>query len=288
MRKTSPLIVILLIVFAAASAFLFIQNRTNSATLRALRTEQDNTRTQYDRALDDIATIQDSLSAIALDDTGPLKSSALRRERALNPNRGDETLERVAELRAGIQRAKDRIRRLETRLGESGAKVAGLERMLTRLKQNLSEKERTVAQLTGQVDSLQTSVAGLTSTVQANESRIRDQEAALEERRRELGTLYYIIGTRDELVKAGIVVATGGFLGLGRTLLPAPNVNEARFQALDTDQQSTITVAAARAQVITAQPASSYQLVPVEKQLELRIVDVREFRKVRHLIVVTG
>lgn len=288
MQKTSPVLVILLVVFALASAFLFIQNRTNSATLRALRTEQDNTRAQYDRALDDIATIQDSLSAIALDDAGSMKSSSLRSERALNPNRGDEALERVAELRAGIQRAKDRIRRLEARLGESGAKVAGLERMLTRLKQNLSEKERTVARLTGQVDSLQTSVAGLTSTVQANESRIRDQEAALEERRRELGTLYYIVGTRDELVKAGIVVATGGFLGLGRTLQPAPNVNEARFQALDTDQQSTITVPAARAQVITAQPASSYQIVPVEKQLELRITDVREFRKVRHLIIVTG
>lgn len=288
MNKTSPLLVILLVAFAAVSVFLFVQYRGKAASLAALQAQDESARVRYDQALDDIATIQDSLSAITLAEDGtPMKSSALSAERRLNPNRGDEALERVSELRAGIARARDRIRQLEQRLGASGAKVAGLERMITRLKQGLAEKESIVARLTGQVDSLETSVAGLTTTVQANESRIREQETTLEERRRELGTVYYIVGSRAELLKAGIVVASGGLLGFGKTLQPAPNVNEARFQSLDTDQQSSITVAAPRARVVTAQSASSYQLVPGNRQLELRIVDVREFRKVRHLIVVT-
>lgn len=289
MNKTSPLIVILLLALAAVSVFLFVQNRSADQSLRSLRAEQQSTTSRYDQALDDIATIQDSLNAIALaEDGSPMKPSSLSAERRLSPNRGDEALERVAELRAGIERARDRIRQLEQRLGASGAKVAGLERMVARLKQGLAEREQVVARLTGKVDSLQTSVAGLTSTVQENEARLRTQEATLEERRRELGTVYYVVGPRAELLKAGIVVATGGLFGFGKTLQPAPDVNEGRFQALDTDQQTTLSIPAVRARVITAQPASSYHLEPVNGQLELRILDAREFRKVRRLVVVTG
>lgn len=288
MRKTSPLFVILLVLLAALSVFLFVRYRSTDTALQAMQSEQQTTRARYDRALDDIATIQDSLGAIVLgDDAGTMKSTALRSERRLTPDRSDEALERVAELRAGIGRARDRIRQLEKRLRDGGVKVAGLERLINRLKQALADKERTVIRLSGQVDSLQTSVAGLTTTVQAHESRIRDQDTVLEERRRELVTVYYVVGTRDQLTKAGIVIATGGFLGLGRTFQPAPDLNEARFQALDTDQQTSVTIAAGKARVLTAQSTSSYQLVPAGGQLELQILDVREFRKARHLIILT-
>ena len=288
MRKTPPLLVILLLAVAGVCVFLFVQNRQTGQDLRELQKQSEATNSRYDQALDDIGTIQDSLDAIVLTtDARGMKSSSLSAERRLSPNRGDAALERASELRAGIQRARDHIRELEQRLGNSGAKVSGLERMLNRLKQDLAAKELQVARLTGQVDSLQTSVAGLAATVEQNAARISEQDATLEERRRELGTIYYVVGTRRELLKAGIVVAQGGLFGFGKTLQPVPEVNEARFQAIDTDLQSSIAIAARRPRVLTAQPTSSFRFEAVDGQFALRILDVRAFRTVRRLVVVT-
>ena len=43
-----------------------------------------------------------------------------------------------------------------------------------------------------------------------------------------------------------------------------------------------------KARVLTAQPTSSYVLEPVNGQLVLRILDVQEFRKIRHLLILTN
>jgi hypothetical protein len=40
-------------------------------------------------------------------------------------------------------------------------------------------------------------------------------------------------------------------------------------------------------QVVSAQPPASYELTAVGGQMELHILDAKEFRKVKHLIVMT-
>ena len=261
MRKVSPLVVLLLVALCAAGGFMFVQNSRNTEAMRTLQQSDEATRLRFGQAINDIASIQDSLNAISLlDGSGAMLSSPLSDERRLSATHGDAVLARVAEVRAGIERARDRIQLLETRLKQTGGHVAGLERMVTRLKQGLADKESLMAQLTGRVDSLQTNVNGLTATVQEGETRIAAQDATIEERRRELGTVFYVIGTRQELLKRGVVVARGGVLGRGKTLEPSGHVDESSFTALDTDQLTVIPITAAHARVLTPQPAESYSL----------------------------
>lgn len=289
MQKTTPILYVAILLLAGATAVLFMQNRRGTENLRAAQAEEQTTRSRYGQALDDIATIQDSLNAITLtDSSGTLRPSSLTAEQRLSPNRGDEALARVAELRAGIQRARVRIQALEARVKSSGAHIAGLERMVARLKTGLADKEAMVAALSSRVDSLQTHVDGLTATVAQNQTVIATQDSTLEERRRELGTIYYTIGKRTDLLKSGVVVARGGLLGMGKTLDPSGTVNEASFQSIDTDQQTVIPIPAAKARVLTPQPPTSYTLEPVEGHLQLRIIDAHEFRKVRHVVIVTA
>ena len=287
MRKLPIVLSLLLVALIGVSGYLYFQNRKTTENLVSLQASEEATRTRYTQAIDDIAAIQDSLNSITLSDNGgQMTSPSLAAERQLSPTHGDEVLARVAELRAGIERARDRIQALETRLHQNGTRVTGLERMVKRLKDGLATKEQLVAQLSTRVDSLQTNVNGLTATVQQNESQIAEQQASLEERRRELGTVYYTIGTRQDLIKSGVVVARGGLLGMGKTLDPSGKVDEASFQAMDTDQQTVIPIDAAKARVITPQPTASYVLELVEGKLELRILDAKEFRKIRHLVIV--
>ena len=135
------------------------------------------------------------------------------------------------------------------------------------------EKEEMIAQLTVQVDSLHTQVDGLT--------------ASNEDKRRELGTVFCMMGSKKELTTAGAVVATGGVLGLGKTLKPTGAIDESRCLAIDTDQETTVDIPAPKAQVVSSQPLTSYALESLGDHTLLRILDPKEFRKVRHLVIVT-
>jgi len=108
-----------------------------------------------------------------------------------------------------------------------------------------------------------------------------------EEKRKELGTVMVIMGSKKELTSAGAVVATGGVLGLGKTLKPTGHVDESLCTAVDTDQELTVTIPAPKAEVISAQPSTSYALEPAGDHTLLRILDSKEFRKVRHVVILT-
>lgn len=288
MRRTTVYLSILSTALLAVCATMVVQSRNTSAAMEALKASGEATRVQYGQTIHDISTIQDSLNAIAMDDAAGLRSTALSAERRLSPAQSDEVLARISELRAGIARTRTRIQSLETRLKQSSGQVAGLGRMLKQLKAGLAAKEQLVAALSGQVDSLQTHVAGLNVKVEAATTQIAAQTDTLEERRRELGTVYYVIGTRSALLKEGVAVARGGVLGLGKTLDASGKMDPTAYRSVDTDQQTTIPIAATKARVLTPQAPGSYAIEQANGQLELRILDAREFRKVRHLVIVTA
>ncbi len=282
MRRNSILFVIAVLALAGLSTALFVQQRQGQLALQEARAREDATHRRYESAIDDIAAIQDSLNAITFGEgENDLSSSGVSAESRLSPNRADDALARVATLRSGIERTRERIVELEARLEKSGKRVSGLERMVAQLKTGLASKEAMVAQLSVQVDSLHTEVGTLTATVVT-------QDSTLEERRRELGTVFYIVGSRKDLLKNGAAVAKGGVLGLGKTLDASGQVDETTFKPIDTDQETVIPISASKVRVLSAQPISSYRLEPVAGGYQLRILDTHEFRKVRHLVVLTA
>ena len=159
--------------------------------------------------------------------------------------------------------------------------------MIVTLKETMAQKEVLVAQLTGQVDSLQTSVTGLTTEVKQGQETIRAREQTIEDKRRELATIYYVIGSKKELSTLGFIVAKGGVLGLGKTVEATGRYTESYFTSLDTDQESIIPTSAAKVQVVTAQSPASYELTAVGGLMELHILDAKEFRKVKHVVIMT-
>ena len=160
--------------------------------------------------------------------------------------------------------------------------------MISNLKHTVDAKEALVAQLTGRVDSLQTQVAGLETTVQEKQDAIVARDQTIEEKRRELGTIYYIIGTKKELASSGVIVAKGGVLGVGKTLQLSGHYDETRFTPLDTDQETVIRAPAAKVKVLSPQPSGSYQLVGTGNEVEIRILDPTQFRKVKHVVIMTA
>jgi len=282
MRKPVQILLYLVMaVLLGAIVVSYQKYRKAQADYVGLRVEEQATRTRYEEAISEMAAIQDSLDAIVVKGSGtPLASSELEVERKLTETGGDRALARIAVIKAGLERAKTRIEELDARLAKAGIKMAGLEKMVANLKESVAEKEAMAAQLTSQVDSLQTRVSGLASQVE-------DQAATIETKRREAGTVYYVIGSKKSLTDSGIIEAKGGVLGMGKTLKPTGRVASEKFTELDTDQSDTIHIPAAKVQVVSAQPPSSYELLPAGKEMDLHILNAQEFRRVKQVVIVT-
>ena len=281
MRRSTVLLSILGLAMFVLCVALFEKTRSDAESLQALQQREEATRARYDRAVQDISTIQDSLNAIAVDAARVMRPTSLGAERQLSPTGASQAIARIGELRT-------RIQSLESRLRKSDFRIAGLDRLVKQLKQDLGEKEQLAARLGGQVDSLQTHVNGLTASVEEAHALIAAQADTLEQRRRELGTVYWAAGTRNELLKGGVVEARGGVLGIGKTLGPASTADPSAFHVVDTDQETVIPIAGTKARVLTAQPPQSYSITSVNGRLELHILDPKAFRTVKRLVIVTA
>ena len=288
MRKSAvPFLVVALLLVVGLSAWLVVQNRNSKLAYQDLSASEEASRQSYNRTLDAIAEIQDSLDAISpRDSTFQVVPGSLATEQEMAGPDGRRALERIAALRASIERNRDRIRGLEADLARTGAKNRSLDRMLANLQRTLAEREQTLNEMSEQVVALQSQVGTLQTEVQQGRDSLVVKDATLEDRRRELATVYYVVGTQDDLTKQGAVVAMGGILGFGRTLVPSGTLPAAVAQTLDTDVSTVVRTEAVRVRVITPQPASSYELKVVDGHIELHILDPEQFRTVRQLVIV--
>lgn len=286
MRRTGVIVLTLVaLALMGSTAVLYSKYRKSSDAYDQLSSDETNTRIRYSQAIGEIATIQDSLDTIVLGET-PLQSGTSTSEMNLPPTSKEQVLQRIATLKAGLERTKERIEDLDARLKHEGVRIAGLQKMIGGLKKTAAEKEIEIAGLTAQVDSLHTQVATLNTDVETKQQTIDTQTQQLTDKQHELATVYYTIGKKKDLIHNGVVVSEGGVLGVGKTLKPSGQVNESSFTPLDTDQQTVIQIPAGKAQILSQQAPTSYTLTSTGKEsMELRITDPKEFRKVRHLVI---
>ena len=287
-RPIQVLVAAAVVLLGGASVFLYTQLQASRTANDELQTASRTTQEQYAQTIGAIAAIQDSLNAIGPRDQNlPVEGSNFRDERRMGAPSGQEALERIALLRASIERNKLRIDRLEASLRSSKLHASGLAKMVASLRRTTEEKEAQIALLSAQVDTLHVQVGALTTHVAEVEDTVRERDVAVAERQRELATVYWVADNKSALQKAGVIESRGGLLGIGRTLKPSGRAPGAAFRQINTDEQTVIQLPSAKVQVISAQPLSSYELRPVNGKMELRIVEPQEFRKVRQLVIVT-
>jgi hypothetical protein len=275
MRRTIQVaIAALVVVVAAASAVFYNMYSKALSSLESAQVSERTTQEQYAQAVGEIAEIQDSLATILPEGEKLPGSDSYSREQALGGPNSQQILERIAIVRAGLQRGKERIAQLESKLKDSGLRVTSLQKLVAGLRRDVKEKEDQLAVLSTQLAQVQDTL------------RVHDE--MLVDRQKQLATVYFVAGPKRELMKSGVVEARGGVLGIGKTLKPSGRAPEALFSVLDTDLESVLTLDARKAQVVSAQPVSSYELREVGGRMELHILDPAEFRKVRQLVIVTA
>jgi chromosome segregation ATPase len=140
----------------------------------------------------------------------------------MTASRKDQVLRSISDLQGSIQRSKDMIATLEHELDEKDVKIASLDKVITGLKRTVADREKMIASLNDRVESLSVEVTQLKTDVAANQEQIRTQQQVIEDKRREISTVYYVVDTKDNLKDAGVVKTTGGVIGIGRSTQLVP------------------------------------------------------------------
>ena len=211
---------------------------------------------------------------------GPLEDQLRSRKDMLR--RVDALVARARETANQVAQLKEREKKI---LAENGM----LNDSLSAQAQRLATDAQLIAELRGSIDQQAATIASL-------QARIDDFDKQLADVRNSAARAYYVIGTEDELVKKGIVVREGGanllIKRVGRTLVPARELNVADFTPIDTREVHAITVpdTAHRYQIVSRQSLDDVKVTEREGTSfrgPLEIADAEKFwSPSRYLIIV--
>jgi hypothetical protein len=145
-----------------------------------------------------------------------------------------------------VRYAVARLDSTERRLRQSQARIRGLTHLSDSLRATL---ESTVTTLQGMIETQKVTIAAMTAqidTLNVQNSGLTSENTALKDTVTAENTVFYVVGTKEQLKERGLVVEEGGSRVLfvlwrtGETLTPARELDANKFTAIDRRQTREI------------------------------------------------
>jgi uncharacterized coiled-coil protein SlyX len=190
-----------------------------------------------------------------------------------------------------------RVREVEPKLAESERHVRDLASLSDSLRNDLAS---TLQNLEGVIDNQKETIAALNDQVAKLTAENVALKDTIDNMATEANTVYYVVGTKDELEQRGIVKEEGGarFLFVlwksGRTLVPSRNLDPSAFTPVDRRALAEIPLPAADKEyhIVSRQDASALATPPSADGTitgRVKIADSARFwANSKYLIIVEG
>lgn len=174
-------------------------------------------------------------------------------------------------------------------LDGSNATVAKLRGVINLLNKSLDEKTRELDSLRTEITykdinivNLGTEVANLTDTMKSVRSENASQKQTIASQKQNIGEqdaalheVYYVIGSKDELVSAGVVVKQGGLFK--KKKVNFSGMNKSGLKKSDIRTLKHIDIPSKNPKILGEVPESSYTLTRGASSCTLDIVDAEKF-----------
>lgn len=163
---------------------------------------------------------------------------------------------RLDSVQSRLASTRARVNKLTKEDSALVAQVATYEKSIADLQASAAQ-ERATFQAT--IDSKTVEIASLNSRVDTLNTVRTALVDTVSQLTSEKNTAYYVVGTKDELIKKGVLVAEGGkrFLLLGsRNVVPARELDPANFSKIDRLADRTIPLPQGQYQILTRQNVS--------------------------------
>jgi predicted RNase H-like nuclease (RuvC/YqgF family) len=170
-----------------------------------------------------------------------------------------------------MNKNKQRLSAMKSKLSESKTQNAELEKFITRLTAEIEAKDLQIEDLRTQLEQMNVTMTNLNINYEEakQESQVKTEK---------LNTAFYAFGTAKELTKNGVLTKEGGFIGLGKIQKMKDDFNKNYFTQIDVSTTNTIVLGAKKAKLITTHPSSSYKIEGADGKAEkLQIINAEEF-----------
>lgn len=150
----------------------------------------------------------------------------------------DSILTKIKNVTTRVNRAEARLRQSEARARSLADSTSVLQTVLADIRATLENQREQITQLSEEMNTLRTENAQLL----ADKTALQDTVTGLVRELDEQHMVYYVIGTKDELLDKGVVVEEGSkFLFFGsKVLQPARDLDESLFVSADMRQVGEI------------------------------------------------
>ena len=173
---------------------------------------------------------------------------------------------------------KKRLNALSAELKEKSALIEDLKNQLNEKSAQLEIKTKEVATLGEVVSNLKDEVNVLSQQEKQLKEKVASQEA-------ELYSVYYIVGTKDELIEADVITKGGLF----KSAQVSYQSEKDTFVKIDYRQITTITTNAKRAKVLSVHPKGTYAIETTDGEAALIISDPESFwEQTKYLVIQTN
>jgi regulator of replication initiation timing len=202
-----------------------------------------------------------------------------------------ELADRLNESESRLTASRNRVRELSANNAAMARQLAAYDSTIAAFKSIIDNQKTEIASLQEQVGALTTENKALkTENVQlaGEKMQLTEEKTALTKER---NTVYYVIGRADDLVKQGVLDRTGGFLGMGKTQVPARDLNPAVFTSIDKTQVTEIPFPRADRpyRIVTRQDVGGLETTPDKDgriRGGLKIKDVERFWAASKFLIV--
>ena len=287
MKATTAIIVAILAILTIIFAVLWINANDKS---KDIMKNNEELKKLYETSTSTINEIQSSLESLEQDLSGQLFTQ--KEIPGTSPEEWrTKIISSIANMRDQIEADKKKIATLEKQLATSKSQLKGVQEIVNKLKASISEKEQIMDELQQRLgilnETLETERRTSAEEIQKREMTITEKEQQITQQSIEANTIYYVYGTRKELMSKGIMDRKGGLLGIGKVSTVKQNIPVEQFTTMNLLENQQITFPATKKgySILTNHPATSYKVEKQGDQNVLTILDATSFRKQKFVVI---
>lgn len=287
MKAISWIIVVILALLAVIFGIMWMgsANKISDAEKKAA-----DAQSMYENATNTLNEVQSSLESLDKDLLGTIEGST-EMAGATPEERRARLVGNISNMRTQIEADKKRIADLERQLSSSKGQLASIQSMVNKLKSSVTDKEKILAELERRLGDISQTLESERMLSQAEinkrESMIKEKQSVIEAQNIDNNRIYYVFGTRKELVASDVIDRKGGILGIGKvSTVSSPIVTDkyTEINLLDSQQISFPATKKGFA-ILSNHVASSYRVEKVGDKNVLTVTNPELFRKQKFLVI---
>ncbi|NCC73379.1 MAG: hypothetical protein EOM06_08250 [Sphingobacteriia bacterium] len=203
-------------------------------------------------------------------------------------NQVDAIKEEIKAIDELMRKNRENLELLSNRLKTTTGEKQQLEKMITNLNKVVESKDQEIQELITDMQDLNLQISDLYGKVSDLQEEKVEKEMVINEQDKALHQGFYRIGDSKELIELGLIVKSGGFLGLGRMEKLAEVFDPAWFNEIDIRETTAFEIDAKKVNLLTVHPSDSYIIRSSEdgkRKISFEITRTDEFWKASKYMV---